>query len=322
MQRFFIPTFALILAVAAFFVGHSIVDGDPVVMRLGDRTETLSEFTDRFEIAMQSVAAQSGAPLTDATRQQLLALAPSYLEQRAQEFALVAAAEERGVTIDDATLDARIDEIRGTADDEEGFQELLMMSGVQTEEMLRTLLYEDEIIGALFRELEAEQVVSDEQVQVAYDERQEQFSTGEQVCARHILLDNLEDAEAALAEIDAGADFAQVAVERSTGPSGPNGGDLGCFGRGMMVAPFEQAAFDAEVGVPVGPVETQFGQHLILVSERREATVAPLEEVEAALRGQLAAEATNAAVEAIFETANVETFPEELDVLLPPATME
>ncbi len=322
MQRFFIPTFALILAVAAFFVGHSIVDGDPVVMRLGDRTETLSEFTDRFEIAMQSVAAQSGAPLTDATRQQLLALAPSYLEQRAQEFALVAAAEERGVTIDDATLDARVDEIRGTADDEEGFQELLMMSGVQTEEMLRTLLYEDEIIGALFRELEAEQDVSDEQVQVAYDERQEQFSTGEQVCARHILLDTLEDAEAALAEIEAGADFAQVAVERSTGPSGPNGGDLGCFGRGMMVAPFEQAAFDAEVGVPVGPVETQFGQHLILVSERREATVAPLEEVEAALRGQLAAEATNTAVEAIFETANVETFPEELDVLLPPATME
>jgi len=312
MQRFLLPTLALLAATAAFFLAHAQTDGDPVVLRVGDRTETLSEFTVRFDIALNSFAAQSGQPLDDATRAQLLGLAPSYLEQRAQEVALVAAAEDAGVTVEDAALDARVAEVRGSAPDDAAFEALLQESGIGSVETLRTLLYEDELLRIYFADVEAEQTIEDDAVRAAYDERQAEFTSGEQVCARHILLETVEDAEAALTRLQDGEDFAELAREVSTGPSGPNGGDLGCFERGMMVAPFEEAAFDAAVGEPIGPVETQFGQHLILVSEKVDAAVAPFEEVEASLRSQLLGEATNAAITAIIENAPIETFPEQL----------
>lgn len=312
MQRFILPTLALLAATAAFFLANFLVDGDPVVLRVGDRAETLSEFTTRFDIAINSFAAQSGQPLDDATRTQLLGLAPSYLEQRAQEVALVAAAEDAGVTVDEAAIDARLEQVRATTPDEEAFETLLAESGIGSETTLRTLLYEDELLRAFFADVEAEQVIDDAALQAAYEDRQAEFTRGEQVCARHILLDTLEDAEAALTRLADGEDFAELARELSTGPSGPNGGDLGCFERGMMVAPFEEAAFEAVVGEAIGPVETQFGQHLILVSEKQEATVAPFEEVEAPLRTQLLGEATEAAITAIIENASIETFPDAL----------
>lgn len=312
MQRFILPTLALLAATAAFFLANFLVDGDPVVLRVGDRAETLSEFTTRFDIAINSFAAQSGQPLDDATRTQLLGLAPSYLEQRAQEVALVAAAEDAGVTVDEAAIDARLEQVRATTPDEEAFETLLAESGIGSETTLRTLLYEDELLRAYFADVEAEQAIDDAALQAAYEDRQAEFTRGEQVCARHILLDTLEDAEAALTRLADGEDFAELARELSTGPSGPNGGDLGCFERGMMVAPFEEAAFEAVVGEAIGPVETQFGQHLILVSEKQEATVAPFEEVEASLRTQLLGEATEAAITAIIDNASIETFPDAL----------
>ena len=65
------------------------------------------------------------------------------------------------------------------------------------------------------------------------------------------------------AQLDSGADFAQLARQQSDCPSGREGGDLGPFGRGQMVAPFEQAAFSMQVGGTSGIVETDFGYHVI-----------------------------------------------------------
>ena len=87
----------------------------------------------------------------------------------------------------------------------------------------------------------------------------------EQVWARHILVDELELAETVLEELENGGDFGSLALKHSTGPSGPNGGDLGWFGRGQMIAEFEEAAFAGEIGDIVGPVETEFGFHLIQI---------------------------------------------------------
>ncbi len=90
------------------------------------------------------------------------------------------------------------------------------------------------------------------------------------VQARHILVGTKELAEQIKQEIEDGADFSQKAEEYSECPSKKRGGDLGWFGKGAMVRPFEVAAFTAEEGEVVGPVKTEFGWHLIYVYEIKE----------------------------------------------------
>ncbi|MDQ7050901.1 MAG: peptidylprolyl isomerase [Enterobacterales bacterium] len=86
--------------------------------------------------------------------------------------------------------------------------------------------------------------------------------------ARHILVDSEEKCNQLKDEIVAGADFADVAKKNSSCPSGNNGGDLGSFGPGAMVPEFDEVCFNGEVGVVHGPVKTQFGYHLLEVTER------------------------------------------------------
>lgn len=87
-------------------------------------------------------------------------------------------------------------------------------------------------------------------------------------CASHIIVDTEADAEAALERLDQGEDFATVAMEVSVGPSAPDGGDLGCLPPGQFVPEFEAAMDAAVIGEPTDPVESQFGWHVILVTER------------------------------------------------------
>ena len=86
--------------------------------------------------------------------------------------------------------------------------------------------------------------------------------------ARHILVESEEDCASLKAQIEAGADFAKLAAQHSTCPSGEDGGELGEFGPGQMVPEFDRVVFSAEVGVVQGPVRTQFGYHLIEITER------------------------------------------------------
>lgn len=88
--------------------------------------------------------------------------------------------------------------------------------------------------------------------------------------ARHILVDTEESCLQLKAEIEAGADFAEVAKRASSCPSGKRGGDLGTFNPGQMVPEFDQAVFSSEVNTLLGPVKTQFGYHLIEVTKRWE----------------------------------------------------
>ncbi|MDP6041189.1 MAG: peptidylprolyl isomerase [Candidatus Latescibacteria bacterium] len=88
--------------------------------------------------------------------------------------------------------------------------------------------------------------------------------------ARHILVPTEEACNELKTKIEGGEDFAAVAAEHSTCPSGQSGGDLGEFGPGQMVPEFDQVVFSAEVGSLQGPVQTQFGFHLLEVTSRTE----------------------------------------------------
>lgn len=86
--------------------------------------------------------------------------------------------------------------------------------------------------------------------------------------ARHILVDTENQCVALKKEIEGGADFAELAREHSSCPSGKQGGDLGEFGPGMMVREFDEVVFSADVNTVQGPVKTQFGYHLLEVTSR------------------------------------------------------
>ncbi len=88
--------------------------------------------------------------------------------------------------------------------------------------------------------------------------------------ARHLLVDSEEKCNEIKAQIEAGADFAEMAQKYSSCPSGKNGGDLGSFGPGMMVPEFDAVVFSAPLNEVQGPVKTQFGYHLLEVTSRTE----------------------------------------------------
>ena len=121
--------------------------------------------------------------------------------------------------------------------------------------------------------------VREEDVTAYYDKEIVNGPVEEEVRARHILLDNREAADAVVADLENGADFAALAKERSKGPSGPSGGDLGYFSKQSMVPAFSDAAFKLAAGETSPPVQTQFGWHVIRVEDRRNRPVPPLDQV-------------------------------------------
>lgn len=293
---------------------------DPVVLRVGDEERTLGQFDERFEIAIRGVAAQQGMPMSEAVRAQLEPLAPRFLEQRARELAWLNEAEARGLAPSDAAIDEAVAEARGDADDA-AFQELLGRSGIESRETLRALLAENETIAALRDDVAGDVEVGEEELREAYDAQPEAFATPEQVCARHVLVETPDEAEAVLAELESGTDFATVAAEYGTDATAQQGGELGCIERGQVVPAFEEAVFDesAPAGEPFGPVETDFGQHVILVEERVEAEQLAFDEVRADLRETLVGQKVQAELDRIAEQADVATYPDRLPYAEAPA---
>ena len=153
--------------------------------------------------------------------------------------------------------------------------------------------------------------VTDEMIEAAYEEIYAGQDMGLEYNASHILVETEDEAKAILTELEAGADFSTAAQEHSTGPSGPSGGQLGWFERGAMVQPFDEAVAAMEVGTLAGPVQTQFGWHLIRLNETRQIEAPALAEVRGQIADELGQQAIEARVAELLETANIERMPTE-----------
>ena len=149
--------------------------------------------------------------------------------------------------------------------------------------------------------------VTDEALKEGYETMIADFPEEEEVRARHILVDEEDDAKAitkALRGTD--EDFAKLAAEKSTGPSGASGGDLGYFVKSAMVAPFAEAAFSMKPGEISDPVKTQFGWHVIKLEDRRMRKPPAFEELEPQLRQQLTQASAQEIIAEVKEAANIE----------------
>lgn len=147
--------------------------------------------------------------------------------------------------------------------------------------------------------------VTPEGLQALYDEQFSEAEPSREFNAAHILVTTEEEAAEIVAELEAGAEFGALAQTRSTGPSGPNGGDLGWFGRGMMVPAFEEAVTALEPGEISGPVQTQFGWHVIYLKESRMSDAPPLSEIEGDLAQELQERAVEAALGGLLDGATI-----------------
>ena len=156
----------------------------------------------------------------------------------------------------------------------------------------------------------SEMATTEEAIQAAYDETFGSVEPETEYNASHILVDTEEEAAALVTELEGGADFATLAREKSTGPSGPNGGELGWFGLGRMVPPFEEAVVAMEVGAVSAPVQTQFGWHVIRLNETRLTSAPALEEVRGDLTQSVQRQAIEAHVADLMEAAEIDRVEE------------
>lgn len=168
-----------------------------------------------------------------------------------------------------------------------------------------------DVLRQTYLERLAETAVTEAELREAYD-TYVQENPPEQVRARHILVESESEAQEIIGQLDGGADFAELAREKSTGPTGENGGDLGYFERGQMVAPFAEAAFGLEPGsYTETPVQTQFGWHVILVEDKRTGEPPSFEELQPQLRQELEQEAIQTHLTELRNSADIEVVEPE-----------
>ncbi|GFE49308.1 peptidylprolyl isomerase [Roseobacter cerasinus] len=180
----------------------------------------------------------------------------------------------------------------------EGGTPLRITKSLENEE--RSLLAGEVVEGVL------QEAITDEALQELYDRQFGNIDPEEEYNASHILVETEEQAKAVKQTIDDGADFGATARDKSIGPSGPNGGDLGWFSSGMMVPSFEAATIALGVGEVSDPVQTQFGWHIIKLNDSRQAEIPTLEDVRADLTQELSQIKAQEAIKSTTEAADVQ----------------
>ncbi|MET4102638.1 peptidyl-prolyl cis-trans isomerase C [Roseovarius sp. MBR-78] len=151
-----------------------------------------------------------------------------------------------------------------------------------------------------------EAAVTPDALQDAYDSEYAESAEETEYRAAHILVETEEKAQSLVEEINGGANFAALAQEHSTGPSGPSGGELGWFGAGVMVPEFFEAVAALEVGEVSAPVQTQFGWHVIKLNETRVKARPTLDEVRDELADTLRRQALEAHIAQLETEAEVD----------------
>jgi len=222
-------------------------------------------------------------------------------------------AKRRNFIIEDEIVNERLRQMKSGFDTEQAFLFKIQAGGF-TEETYREDIRQQESVQRMIAQGIAPGIsISDGDVENFYQANVDQMKRPLAVRARHILIKPgsagaeaqqaaKAEADRILAEILAGEDFVQLATDRSQAPSAPRGGDLGYFGPGQMVEPFEKAVFALQRGEISEVVQTQFGYHIIRLEDRRGGDTAPVGEVADKIRDYLGQQKLQSEVETLVMT--------------------
>lgn len=192
--------------------------------------------------------------------------------------------EKEKISVSKKDIDAELQELIDSYGGEETFNQQLATSGLTMEDVesdVKTNLQIEKILEPLIE-------ITDEEMQTYFDENKDSFAKTKQVKASHILVEDEATAKKVKEKINAGEDFAELAKEYSTDTaSAESGGDLGFFGEGSMVAEFEKAAFSMKVDEISEPVKSEYGYHIIKVTDKQEASEAKFDDSKEEIKGIL-----------------------------------
>jgi peptidyl-prolyl cis-trans isomerase C len=160
---------------------------------------------------------------------------------------------------------------------------------------------------------------TDEAMKKVYEDASKQISGEQEVRARHILVETEDEAKAVKAELDKGADFAELAKKKSKDPGASDGGDLGFFTKDQMVPEFSEVAFKLEPGKISDPVKSQFGWHIIKVEEKRNRKPPDFEQVKAQIETYVTRKAQADYVGKLREAAKIERMDQAANTPAPAA---
>jgi len=287
------------------------VDPAKVLVTVDGQSLTYGE----ADVMLRRMLASQGAP-AEQMDEILQQMGPSMRGRIVEQFVgstlLKNEAVARKFEISDAEVESALSNLTTRLPPGTDLQTALTRMGL-TMEQVRKDIRDNERIRKLYESETAKvPAASEEEITAFYNENAEQFSKGEEIEARHILIGarDADDAKKAEAKAKAeglrkqlveGADFAALAAANSDCPSKAEGGSLGSFGRGRMVPAFEQAAFALATNAISEVVETPFGYHIIQVTGRTEGAKTSLEEAHDQIAEQLAGQKKNAAFETFIE---------------------
>lgn len=181
-------------------------------------------------------------------------------------------------------------------------------SGIADDPLIQELAQRayDRVMAEAWISINIQQQITDDMVDTRYAELINDTSAREEISARHILVDSMDAATDIIRRLDDGEDFATLAKALSTGPSAPNGGNLGYFKRGDMVPSFSDAAFDLDVSKYTDtPVRSDYGWHVIMVEDKRTIDLPPLENIRGQLIEIMTAELATMQADNLYQKAKI-----------------
>lgn len=261
----------------------------------------------------ETVAKVNGSPIVKSQLYSALVKAggPQTLETMINEELVKQESDKANIQVTDADLEKEMEQIKKSFGSDEEFAQALA-----TYNMTLDSLKKDMHVQVQLRKLLEPQVkVTDEEIKTYYDSNLDSLKTPEQVRASHILVATKEEADAVLASLQGGADFAALAKEKSTDTASKEaGGDLDFFPKGLMEEPFETAAFALKTGELSSVVETSHGFHVIKATDHKDAATPTLDEKKEEIRQTLSEQQISTLSQSWLQekraAASVETFLE------------
>jgi len=276
-----IPLVLLILLILLPACRKEAETGSPVLIRVDGRSVTLEQFKKGFAKTLTADEKLTEEEKGDLER--------SYLVQVIDRELALAQADHLGVNVTPAEVEAALQEHR--RDYPEGAFEQMLREREITLEDWRRELEEGLLMEKVVRQAVYSQVLVDEaEIETYYREHRDEFDRPAQVRARQIVLGSQEEGERVLGLLRQGEPFPEVARQNSLSPDAEQGGDLGFFARGEMPPDFDAVVFTLPVGRLSDLVQSEYGFHIFLVEERREAMRLPLQAVHDEIRDALRAE--------------------------------